>query len=133
MDRQKVQSVLDQAYALRQKGDIEGIIALFHPECVFELVGARASSAVAGAVRGHQDFRRTLTDFIAAFEFVERDVISTVIEDRRAVVHSRVKLRFIPKDKTVTTDMLDLWTFENGKALELVEFVDTALINDLTQ
>ncbi len=31
------------------------------------------------------------------------------------------------------TDMLDLWKFENGKVVELVEFVDTALINHLMQ
>jgi ketosteroid isomerase-like protein len=42
-------------------------------------------------------------------------------------------MRFIPKDRTVTTDILDLWKFENGKVVELVEFADTALINHLMQ
>jgi ketosteroid isomerase-like protein len=68
---------------------------------------------------------------IGAFEFVERDVVSLVIDSEQAAVHCRVKLRFIPKDRTITTDLLDLWTFRDGKVVELVEFVDTALVNEL--
>jgi ketosteroid isomerase-like protein len=70
---------------------------------------------------------------VAAFEFVQRDIVNLIIEGQQAAVHSRVKLRFIPKDRTVTTDILDLWKFEDGKIVELVEFVDTALINNLTR
>jgi ketosteroid isomerase-like protein len=35
------------------------------------------------------------------------------------------------KDLTVSTDLLDLWKFESGKIVELIEFADTALVNDL--
>jgi ketosteroid isomerase-like protein len=52
-------------------------------------------------------------------------------ESEQAAVHSRVTLRFVPKDLTVSTDLLDLWKFENGKIVELIEFADTALVNDL--
>ena len=74
---------------------------------------------------------RCLPGFIASFEFIQRDFVAMVVNGERAAVHSRVKLRFIPKDRTVTTDLLDLWKFENGKVIELVEFADTALVNDL--
>jgi hypothetical protein len=47
--------------------------------------------------------------------------------------HSRVRLRFIPKNFAVTTDLVDMWKFDEGKIVELVEFVDTALINDLVR
>jgi ketosteroid isomerase-like protein len=40
-------------------------------------------------------------------------------------------LRFVPKDQTVTTDLVDLFKLEDGKIIELLEFVDTATINDL--
>jgi ketosteroid isomerase-like protein len=131
VDRQTIQSLIDRAYALRKNGDVEGIVALFHPQAVFELAGSKAVTPVVGAVRGHQDLRTTLAGLISAFEFIERDVICTVIDGERAAIQSRVKLRYIPKNRTVTTDMLDLWRFENGKVTEFVEFADTATINDL--
>jgi ketosteroid isomerase-like protein len=131
MDRQAIQSLIDNLYALRNAGDVEGIVALFHPDGVFEIAGSNATTALAGAVRGHQNLRGTLANLIANFEFLERKVIRTVIEGGHAAVHSRVTVRFVPTDRTVTTDLLDLYKFDDGKVIELLEFADTALINDL--
>jgi ketosteroid isomerase-like protein len=133
VDRLATQSLIDHLYALRNDGDLEGIVALFHPDCVFEIAGSKANTAVAGTVRGHHELRRALANLIANFEFFERKVIHTVIEGGYAAVHSRVRLRSVPKDRAVTTDILDLWKFEDGKVVELLEFADTALINDLMQ
>jgi len=54
-----------------------------------------------GSAQGHQEPRTTLAGLIADFEFIQGDRISTVIDGERAVVHSRVKLQFIPKDGTL--------------------------------
>ncbi|MEH2483664.1 putative SnoaL-like aldol condensation-catalyzing enzyme [Nitrobacteraceae bacterium AZCC 2146] len=83
---------------------------------------------VAGASQGHQDVRTTITAFVEAFDFIHRDIISITIDGDRAAVHSRIKVRFIPGDKTVTTDILNSFRFKDGKIIELVEFADTALI-----
>jgi ketosteroid isomerase-like protein len=133
VDRLATQSLIDHLYALRNAGDLEGIVALFHPDCIFEIAGSKAKTAVAGTERGHHEVRRALANLIANFEFFERKVIRTVIEGGYAAVHSRVRLRSVPKDRTVTTDILDLCKFEDGKVVELLEFADTALINDLMQ
>ena len=132
MDRQMVQALLDSTYEARRTEDIEAIIEAFHPEGAFEIDGSRAVSASAIAARGHQDIRSTMAELIKNFRFLERSIISCLIDGDRAAVHSRVKLEFVPAQKTVTTDLLDLWKFENGKVVELIEFVDTALVNDLT-
>ena len=130
-DREAILALIEQAYEARKTGNIEGIMSHFHLDGKFELVGSKSHTAAAGSAQGHQEIRATLTGLISAFEFVERDIVSIVIDGERAAVHSRVKLRFIPKDKAVTTDLLDVWKFENGKIVELTEFADTALINDL--
>jgi uncharacterized protein (TIGR02246 family) len=130
-DRETIQALINQGYDARKTGDVEGIMALFHPDGKFELAGSKTHTAAAGIAQGHTALRTTLTGLTSAFEFVQRDFINIVIDGERAAVHSRVKLRFIPKDRTVTTDLLDLWKFENGKVVELVEFADTAMINDL--
>jgi ketosteroid isomerase-like protein len=131
MDRAAIEALIERAYEARKSEDVEGIISVFHPDGKFELAGSKDITAVAGVAKGHQELRITLTKLIANFEFVERDIISTLIDGDRAAVHSRVKLRFVPKDRTVTTELIDLWKFENGKIVELVEFADTAFINDL--
>jgi ketosteroid isomerase-like protein len=120
-----------RAYDARGRGDIEGLMAAFHPDGVFELKGDKAVLAVAGAVEGHPNVRAIMTGLIEAFEFKKRDIISTMIDGNRAIVHSRVEGRFVPKDTAFTTDLLDTFRFEDGKIIELVEFADTALIKSL--
>jgi ketosteroid isomerase-like protein len=107
------------------------VLAIFHPEGRFELAGSKAHGAAAAAAKGHHELRNAFAGLIDTFEFVQRDFISIIIDGEQAAVHSRVQLRFVPKNKTVTTDLLDMWTFENGQVVALLEFIDTALINDL--
>src|SRR5215470_10627657 len=121
--------VILQAYAARGRGDLEGLLAAFHPEGVFTLVGDAKSLEVAGSVQGHRNLRETFDRFIAAFKFVDRQILSEVVEADRAVVHSRLTVRY--NDKTRTTECLDLFKFQDGKIIELTEFADTALIKDL--
>lgn len=131
MDREAIKSLLDRAYEARRTGDIEEIISAFHPDAKFTLAGSEEVTSVVRVSQGHQELRRTLAGLIDNFQFVHRDILSILIDKDRAAVHSRVSLRFVPKDKTVTTELLDLWKFGEGTIIELVEFVDTALVNDL--
>jgi len=129
MDREAIKALIERGYEARRTGDIDGIITVFHPEGKFALAGSKESFAVAGVSTGHQELRATLAGLIANFEFVQREILATIIDDDRAAVHARVKVRFVPKNETVTTELLDLWKFADGKIIELIEFVDTALIN----
>jgi ketosteroid isomerase-like protein len=130
-DREAIKAMIGRTYEARRTNDLEGLLALFHPEARFELAGSKQHTQAVGAAQGHQELRMMLASLIAAFQFVGRDIIATVIEGNQAAVHSRVTVRFIPKDQTVTTDLLDLWKFQDGKIVELVEFADTALVNHL--
>jgi ketosteroid isomerase-like protein len=129
--REAMIETIHRAYDARGKGDIEGIMAAFHPNAVFELKGEKDILEIAGAVQGHSNLRTAMTGFIETFEFVKRDVVEAIVEGDRAAVRSRVTIRFTPKDIVVTTDMLDTFRFEDGKITELVEFADTALIKSL--
>jgi uncharacterized protein (TIGR02246 family) len=133
MDREEIKALIEKAYEARRTEDMDAMIAVFHQDGKFQLAGSQVGTANARIAQGHRELRKTLAELIADFQFVERDIISSLIDGDRAAVHSRVKLRFIPKDRTVTTEVLDLWKVENRKIVELVEFVDTALISDLTR
>jgi ketosteroid isomerase-like protein len=129
--REAVLELIRQAYAARGRGDLEGLVAAFHPEAVFTLVGDKRSLQVAGSAQGHHGLRETLGGFIATFKFVERQILSELVEADRAAVHSRLVVRYDPTGKTLTTECLDLLKFQDGKIIELIEFADTALIRDM--
>ena len=129
--REAMIATIYRAYDARAKGDIEGLMAAFHPNAVFELKGEKDVLEVAGAVQGHPDLRAAMAGLIENFEFVKRDIIDAMVEGDRAAVHSRLKVRFVPKDVVFTSDVLDTFRFEDGKIIELVEFADTALIKSV--
>jgi ketosteroid isomerase-like protein len=131
-DREAIRKLIEQAYAARDSGDVNGVMAAFHANGAFELAGAKTTLALAGAVEGHPGVRETMARFVATFEFIKRDVVSMIIDGDRAAVHSRLKIRFIPKDSTFTSDVVDVFRIQDGKILELVEFADTALIKEIT-
>ena len=130
-DRETIEALIDRGYAARREGDVETLVSTFHPDAEFELAGSQTALHVAGSVQGHQNVRTTMAGLIAVFDFVHREIVSMVIDGEQAAVHSRVKIRFIPGDKVFTTDILDLFLFNNGKIVKLVEFADTALIKQL--
>jgi ketosteroid isomerase-like protein len=130
-DRGTIEAVIDRCYTARQRGDIDTLMAAFDADAVFELVGSKELLAVAGVTQGHQDIRTAMTGFIAAFEFTHRDIISIVTDGERAAVHSRLTVKFVPGNRTFTSDLVDLFRFKDGKIVELLEFADTALIKDV--
>jgi ketosteroid isomerase-like protein len=126
-DRGKIMSLIEQAYEARRTEDIKALMTAFHPDCKFEIVGAKPLARVAGVAQ----LEETLKALIGNFKFVGRDFLSIIVEDSRAAVHSRVVLRFEPNGKTETTEIVDLLKFQDGKIVELFEFVDTALVNEM--
>jgi len=130
-DRKAIEALISEAYEARRKGDVDGVVTSFHHGGTFQLAAERETFDLAGAVSGHSDLRQAMTGFIANFEFVEREVVSTIVEGDQACVRSRVKVKFAPTGRTFTTEIVDLFRFKDGKIAELVEFADTAQINHM--
>jgi len=120
-----------RAYKAREEGNIDDLMAAFHPNAVFELKGDKGVLEVAGAVEGHSNVRAALSQFIENFQFKKRDILDVIVEGDRAAVHSRLEVSFVPKSKLFTSDVLDTFRFEDGKIIRLVEFADTALIKSV--
>jgi ketosteroid isomerase-like protein len=130
-DREAIKALVVGAYAARDRGDVEDLMTAFHSDAVFELVGARTAPHIAGAVEGHSNVRAGFGWLIEAFKFENREIVNFIVDDERAAVHSRIEVTFIPKNRTFTTEVLDLFKFKDGKVIELLEFADTALIKDV--
>jgi ketosteroid isomerase-like protein len=131
MNRESMLAFIKQAYAARDGGNVAGVVDAFHGDGVFELAGSRSALVLTGAVEGHPDLKAAMKDFTETFEFSGREIISVIAEGDRAAVHSRLTVLFKPKTRRFTTDILDLFTFKDGKISELVEFADTAMIKEV--
>jgi ketosteroid isomerase-like protein len=130
-NREAILEVIRRAYEARARGDLGALMEAFHPEGVFTLVGDKKALEVTGSVHGHAEVQEALRGYIATFDFVDRHILSEVVEGDRAAVHSCIVVRYGPTKDTWSADVLDLFTFKDGKIIELTEFADTAQIRDM--
>lgn len=129
--RVAMMKTINRAYDARGEGNIEALMEAFHPNAVFDLKGDQGALEMVGAVEGHSNVRASMTQFIENFQFKNRVILQEIVEGDRAAVHSRIEVYFRPKNKTFTSEVLDLFRFEDGRIIELVEFADTALIKSI--
>jgi ketosteroid isomerase-like protein len=127
-----MRKLIVQAYKARDEGHADELMSAFHADAVFRLAGDKKVVAVADTIEGHGNIRGAMRGFIEKFEFRGREIISMIFDGDRAAVHSRINVRHRGDPEAYTTDILDLFTFRDGKIVELVEFADTALINRMT-
>ncbi|MBR0969628.1 nuclear transport factor 2 family protein [Bradyrhizobium japonicum] len=126
--REGMLDVIKRAYAARDDGDVEGLVAAFHPEGLFTLMGDKSTLELTGTMQGHPTLRGAFGQLIADFSFESREILAELVDGNRAAIHSRALVRHHPTGKTASTEILDLFRFEDGKFAELIEFADTAQI-----
>ena len=129
MDRNSMRALVEKAYAERDGGNVKGVVNAFHGDGVFHLIGDSKAFALAGAIEGHSNLEQAMTQFTRDFTFSGRKILSFVADGDSAAVHSRLKVTH--KNGTFDTDILDLFTFKDGKISELIEFADTAKIKQV--
>lgn len=121
-------ALITAAYAARGEGDVEGLVTAFHPEGMFTLMGDKSALELTGSMQGHPTLRSAFSQLIADFGFEGREILAELVDGDRVAVHSRVVVRYHPNGRTFSTEILDLFRFQDGKIAELIEFADTAQI-----
>ncbi|WP_315741624.1 MULTISPECIES: nuclear transport factor 2 family protein [unclassified Bradyrhizobium] len=126
-NREVVLEQVRRAYAARDKGALDDLMAEFHPDAVFTLAGDEQCGGVAGSACGVPHLKERMGQLIDTFQFRERRVLTELVDGDRAAVHSRVTVRCAPKNVEQETEILDLFKLRDGKIVELIEFADTAV------
>jgi ketosteroid isomerase-like protein len=127
MDRASVEKVVREAYAARQRGDLEATCQHFCDDAQFAVMGSPEASPVAMQARRSDGIRQALGGLIAAVDFVEHEVLSVIVEGDRAAVHSRARVRAKATGNEAVTEMVDLVRLQDGKIACFQQFCDTAL------
>jgi ketosteroid isomerase-like protein len=130
-DRAAMLALIERGYAARRAGDVERLCADFHADATFRMAVSPATTSVALQAKGRENIQATLAGMIGAFHFLDQEFVSILIDQDRAMVHTRTTVRYNPTQVVVVTEILDLWHVTDGEIVELVEFADTALVNHL--
>ena len=91
-------------------------------------MGDKSALELTGTKQGHATLREAFRQFTEGFGFEDREILAELVDGDRVAVHSRVTVRYNPTGKAVSTEILDLFRFQDGKIVELIEFADTAQV-----
>ncbi|MEY9357851.1 ketosteroid isomerase-like protein [Bradyrhizobium yuanmingense] len=127
-NREDMLALIRAGYAARDGGDTDSLVTAFHPEGAFTLMGDKGALELTGRMQGHPILREAFRQFTEGFGFEGREILAELVDGDRVAVHSRVTVRYHPTGKAVSTEIVDLFTFQDGKIAELIEFADTAQI-----
>jgi len=122
--RATIESILDKAYAARQRDDAEGAAACFTEDGCFRSVGGPATKS-----RNEQIM--ALKAQFDAFALLEMNVHCRIIDPPLAVVHWHGKFR-AKNGQIGETDILDLIEVRDGRIASLTTFFDTAYAQALS-
>lgn len=126
--REEMLALVRRAYAARDNGDAEGLVAAFDPKGRFALMGDKTALELTGSVEGHASLRGAFSKLIEDFGFEGREILAELVDGDRIAIHSRVDVRYRPTGKVFSTEILDLFRLQDGQIVELIEFADTAQV-----
>jgi ketosteroid isomerase-like protein len=124
---QDVDKLIRDAYAARRLGDVDAVLACFTDQPVFAIAGSTDASPVACRADCSNSLRNALTQLVSAFEFVDQDIRSILVDGDKAAVHWHGRIRSSRTGEEADTEVLDLIRVENGKIASFTQFCDTAL------
>jgi ketosteroid isomerase-like protein len=130
--REDIERTLRDAYAARQRGDLDALGQIFAPHARFQMAGSSASP-VAARAEGAEQYRPLLAGMIKTFEILDHKIVAMLIDGSKAAVQWHAKMRSSVTGQTVETDLFDLIEIEDGRIKSFYEFCDTALAARMMQ
>lgn len=120
---------IDKAYAARLDDDRDALAALWAPGASYRMAG---DPALLGAFpTGPDEAAKVVGQLIEEVRFEKAERLDAIVAGGRAAIRWRVDLS-VRGGPVVTTEICDLWTLdEDGRATDLVQFVDTALLKQM--
>src|SRR5262245_28843022 len=124
--REDIERTLREAYAARQRGDLDALAREFVPHARFQMAGSQARP-IAAMAEGTEQYRTLITAMIKTFEMLDHKIHTMLIDGSKVAVQWRARIRSTVTGETVDTEALDLIEMEGDRIKSLLEFCDTAL------
>ncbi|MGO4677202.1 nuclear transport factor 2 family protein [Bosea sp. 2YAB26] len=127
-ERAAIETLLLSAYEARVQGDLDGVMAFFHPDCRFHFMGAEDLGPMCSPQTGCAAVREQMAGLIGTFAFSKFRTLGLLVEGARASFHWSADVTHVPTGRTQSFEAVDLVTVEDGKVRSLTQFTDTASV-----
>lgn len=129
-----MKKLVEEIYAVRDRGDIEGTLALIGDDCTFRMVGNTRLVPFSTESSG-QTFRRMIAQLITEWDLSGIKTAGIYVDEDENMVfaHREGEVKHIPSGVSFYTEFVDKIHFRDGKPVKIVEFVDTLQVAETTQ
>ena len=124
-----IQETLMSTYAARVRGDLDGTLAAFTDDTIFEFNGRGTGvQSLSEPVHGKAALRPVMRELIENYRFGDWRVISLIVDGEQALLHWRALVTVTANGKAAEFDVLDEMKFRDGKIATFHQSTDTAAI-----
>lgn len=120
--------VVKEIYELYAKGDIEGALGYCADDFCYDWRADPRHAPFGGKCAGVDAFRGKLGELHQMFDYQSFKAISMFGEGERVAAQVEMELIHRRSGERIAMGAAHFWTVRDGKATELVEYYDTALI-----
>jgi ketosteroid isomerase-like protein len=129
--REVIEDLVRSTYAARVQGDVEGVLAAFTDDAIFEFNGRGIGLPnMAGPIEGKTALRPVMQGLVHDFRLSDWREVSLIVEGEQLALHWRATAA-TPAGKSAEFDVFDLMTMREGKIASLRQSTDTAMIVSL--
>lgn len=126
LSRAQILDLIDDIYARRVDGDKAEFAKIWADGATYQMAGT--PETLGEAMTQRTDARQMVGELIDQFNFHAVELIDSVVEGNRAAIMMSIRVS-TANGPTYDTRVFNLWEFDDdGKALSLIEFADTALV-----
>ncbi|MBW9113228.1 nuclear transport factor 2 family protein [Rhizobium cauense] len=118
-----LKEIVRQIFEARAEGDLDQLMSFIGDNCVFRIAGSPELTPLTDPVVGPAALRATMRHFIDTWEMKALEIVDICVEGNVALVHRKGQMRY--GTTHFNTEVMDKMTFDNGKLVECVEFIDT--------
>jgi ketosteroid isomerase-like protein len=91
---EEIKAIVARLYAARKSGDVDASLRFFADNATFAMNGSKQASGIAMEARGKDEIRAALTNLLNVYDMHEQTILSFLVDDEKAAVHHRSKLKF---------------------------------------
>ena len=129
-----MKKLVEEIYAVRDRGDVEATLALIGENCTFRMVGNTRLAPFSTEASG-DSFRQAITQLITVWDLSNIRTAGIYVDEDEQMVfaHREGEVRHIPSGVSFHTEFVDKIHFRDVKPFKIVEFVDTLQVAETTK
>ena len=124
-DRRVLQNTIADFYDARAERDLQKTMSFVHPECCFRIVGTESLAPFTQTVRTLPLINEAASALFQAWDLKGLRTVNAYFDGDVATVHRAGSVTFLPTGTSFDTEMMDKFTFKDGKVVEYLQFIDT--------